>query len=82
MKSVLIYHVPNPDKRPEKYAHHMLFIFYPFQKESDLCSVESGTHMKTLGDPGVKNIVNENKLKFEPFAELVDRLLCKSNTQP
>ena len=64
-------------QRPEKYAHHMLFMFYPFRKESDLCSVESGTYMENLSDPVVKN---ENKLKFEPFAELVDAALTDYRT--
>ena len=30
VKSVLRYHVPNCHKNPEKYAHYMLFMFYPF----------------------------------------------------
>ena len=80
VKSVLRYHVPSPHKRPEKYAHHMLFMFYPFRKESDLCSVESGTYMENIGDPVVKNVVNKNKLKFEPFAELVDVALTEYRT--
>ena len=27
---VLRYHVPNKDRYPEKFAHHLLFMFYPF----------------------------------------------------
>ena len=30
--------------------------------------------------PVVKNVVNENKLKFEPFAELVDAVLTDYRT--
>ena len=62
---------------------HIISYAYAFHKESDLCSVESGTYMEKLGDTFVKNIVNENKLKSEPFAELVDvnRLSYRSNTQ-
>ena len=80
VKSVLRYHVPNQHNHPEKYAHHMLFMFYPFRNESDLCAGESGTYMKTLCDPAVIDIVNENKLKFEPFAELVDAALTDYRT--
>ena len=29
---VLGYHVPNKHKDPEAYAHHLLFMFYPFCK--------------------------------------------------
>ena len=28
---VLQYHVPNKFKDPEGYAHHLLFMFYPFR---------------------------------------------------
>ena len=80
VKSVLRYHVQNPHKQPEKYAHHLLFMFYPFHKESDLCSVEIGLYMEIHCDPVIKNIVNENKQKFEPFAELVDSTLTDYRT--
>ena len=79
VKSVLRYYVPNCHKYPEKYAH-MLFMFFPFRKESDLCSTESGTYMEKLCDPIVKNIVNDNRIKFEPFADLVDTALADFHT--
>ena len=37
VKKVLRYHIPNQNKKPKKYAHLMLFMFYPFRIESDLC---------------------------------------------
>ena len=55
-------------------------MFYPFHKESDLYPVESGAYMEKLGDPVVKNVVNENKLKFERFSELVDAELTDYHT--
>ena len=35
-RAVLRYHVPNQHKYPEKYAHHLLFMYYPFRSESEL----------------------------------------------
>ena len=35
---VLRYHVPTRHKDPEEYAHHLLFMFYPFWVESELKS--------------------------------------------
>ena len=58
----------------------MLFMFYPFRIESDLCSVEIGTYMETLCDPVLKNIVNEKKQKFQLFTELVDSTLTDYRT--
>ena len=75
VKLVLRYHVPNRHKNPEKYAHHVLFMFYPFRVESELCRTTSGTYMEKLLDSVVQAVINENKLKFEPFADLVDTAL-------
>ena len=36
VRAILHYHEPNPDKYPEKYAHHLLFTFYPFHNEDNL----------------------------------------------
>ena len=43
VKAILRYHTPNRVKHPEKYSHHVLFMFYPFRKESDLLGSMSGT---------------------------------------
>ena len=80
VKSVLRYHVPNRHKNPEKYAHHILFMFYPFRDESELCSTVSGTYMEKLSDPIVQATVNENKSKIEPFGDLVDSALLDFRT--
>ena len=80
VKSVLRYHVPNRHKNPEKYAHHILFMFYPFRDESELCSTVSGTYMEKLNDPIAQATVNENKSKIEPFGDLVDSALLDFRT--
>ena len=50
-------------------------MFYPIRNELELCETASGTYMEKLLDPNVQGVVNENKLKFEPFADLVDTAL-------
>ena len=75
VKAVLRYHVPNRHKKPEQYAHHLLFLFFPFRNESESCCTPSGTYMEKLNEPQVLTVVNENKQKFEPFADLVDLAL-------
>ena len=47
-KAVLRYHVPNQHKRPEEFAHHILFMYYPFRSEAELCQTDSGTYMEKL----------------------------------
>ena len=66
VKSVLRYHVPNKHKYPEKYAHHILFMFYQFRNEEELHRTSSGTYLEKLHQPDVLRSVNENKTKFEP----------------
>ena len=75
VKAVLRYHVPNRHMKPELYAHHLLFMFFPFRNESELCCDVSGTYMGKLNQPNVLRIVNQNKQKFEPFSDLVDTAL-------
>ena len=51
----------------------MLFMFYPFRTEDDLCL--NNSYMNMLYEPGVIDIINTNKQKFEPYAELVETAL-------
>ena len=79
VKAVLRYHVPNQHKRPEEYTHHILFMYYPFRNEVELYETDSGTYMDKLLNSDVTRIVNDNKVKMEPYGELVDVAL--SNLQ-
>ena len=72
VKAVLRYHVPNPHKYAERYAHHLLFMFYLFRKEADLMSAETGMYMDRLNEPSVITTINANKQIFEPYGDLVD----------
>jgi len=74
-KCVLRYHVPSRDKNPEGYAHHLLLMFYPFRKESELLNENSGTYTEKLLEDGVLDILNRNKIICEPFGELVEEAM-------
>ena len=70
-KCVLRYHVPSKEKKPEHYAHHLLFMFFPFRNENELKD-ESGTYTEKLFLPEVLEEINKNKEHFEPFGDVVD----------
>ena len=74
VKKVLRYYTPNKDKHPEKYAHHLLMLFFPFRDEERDLKVNDSYSLK-LSDPTVLEIVNMNKLIFEPNTELVELAL-------
>ena len=75
VKAVFRYHVPNRHKYPEKYAHHLLFMYYPFPNEQDLKAFNSGMYTEKLTEAGILDIINANKQVFEPFGDLVDSAL-------
>ena len=58
IRAVLRYHVPNRHKYPEKYAHHLLFMYCPFRSETELLN---DTYLEKLSQPGVLDTVNSNK---------------------
>lgn len=78
VKAVLRYHVPNENKYPERYAHHLLFMFYPFRNENDL--KHNGSYVEKLNESGVLPIINRNRKIFEPFADLVNSALVNMRT--
>ena len=71
-KCILRYYIPNQTTQPEEYAHHMLFMFFPFRNESDLNATVSRTYSEKLLEPTVTKIVNKNRKACEPFADAVD----------
>ena len=77
VRAALWYHVPNPNRNPERYAHHLLFSFYPFRDEGNLKHPPiSGDYLAKLQQPEVLNIVNQNKLVMEPFSDFVGAALA------
>ena len=79
-KLVLRYYKPNRQLYPEKFAYHVLLLFYPFINESDLFS-KDGPYSSKLLEPVVSAIVNQNRQIYEPNNELIDSLLLEISKQ-
>ena len=73
VRAVLQYHVPNPNRNPEQYVHHLLFSFYPSRDKGNLKHAPiSGNYLAKLQQPEVLNVVNQNKPVMELFSDFVD----------
>ena len=59
-------------KDPEGYAHYLLFMFYPFRDEFELKVGQPSSYSSKLSEPGVLEIVNNNKSLVEPYSDLVN----------
>ena len=66
---------PKCHKYPEKYAHHLLFMFYHFRNKENLKSSNLGTFSEKLQQPAILDTVNRNKQFFEPYGDLVESTL-------
>ena len=82
VKRVVRYHTPNPVSNAEAYAHHLMMLFLPFRQESDLLCQTSNCYVAKLNNPEILSIVNENKLKFEPWSNMGDQVLMNGNFTP
>ena len=58
---------------PEKFAHHVLLLFYPSILFYQLLSGFPPLYQNKLQEQGVQDVVNTNKIKFEPYGDLVDK---------
>ena len=79
VRKVLRYHVPNSMLYPEKYAHHLLMLFYPFRNENELLSGTPLLYQNKLLEPDVQDVVNNNRFKFEPYGDLVEEAYAHYN---
>ena len=79
VRGILWYHEPNNSLYPGKYAHHLLILFYQFWDEKDLLSGCLSLYQNKLLEPGVQTVANSNKIKFEPFGNLVDDSYSRYN---
>ena len=57
---VLQYHVPNKFKDPESYAHHLLFMFYPFLDKCEVKVGQPSSYSSKLSESGVLEIATNN----------------------
>ena len=62
----------------EEFAH-VLLLFYPFRDEKELLSGFPPLYQNKLQEQGVQDVVNTNKIKFEPYGDLVDQAYSKFN---
>ena len=81
---VLRYHLPNKFKDPEGYAHHLLLMFYSFRDECELKVGRPSSYSSKLSEPGVIEVINNNKSLVEPHSDLVNDafLNYRSNISP
>ena len=79
-KCVLKHHTPNPNAQPEAYAHHLLFLYFPFRIEAELNATLSGTYSEKLSEGGVLDVINANKAMCEPYGDVVDEAFLHFNT--
>ena len=73
VRRILRYHTPNRILSSEKFAHHVLVLFYLFRGEKELLSGFPPFYQNKMQEQGAQDIVNINKTKFEPYGDLVDQ---------
>ena len=78
MRTILHYHEPNQYNYPKKYAHHLLFTFYPFRNEYN--SKLDGSYFAKLKQSSVLDIINLNTQKLNPYSELFNNALLNLQT--
>ena len=76
--TILRYYEPNSHKYPEKYAHLLLFTFYPFRNEGNLKL--HGSYFAKLQQSGVSDIINLNRQKLNLYSKLVNNALLNLQT--
>ena len=78
VRQFLRYHKPNKHLFPEKFAHHVLLLFFPFRDKKMLSGCPP-LYQNKLQQQGVQYVVNRNKIKFEPYGDLVDQAFSQFN---
>ena len=68
------FYIPNQQTQPEEYAHHLFFMYYPFGNKNDLKSGNTPTFNNKLTELDVISLVNQNRVRVEPFATIVDNV--------
>ena len=56
-----------------------MLLFFPFRDEKKLISSYPSIYQNKLQDQGVQDFVNRNKIKFEPYSDLVDQAFSQFN---
>ena len=74
IKAVIRFHTPSKAKEPEKFYHHLLMLYFPWRKETDLLG-DGQLYSPKLQEPDVFSKVETNRRTFEPNAEAIDAAL-------
>ena len=74
VKDVIRYHTPNKTKEPERYLHHLLFLYHPWRQEIELIGNEQ-TYMSKFYEPHVQAVVEHNRNIFQPDSGAVTEAL-------
>ena len=72
VSKILRYHVANKILYPEKFARHVLLLFYIFRDRKELLSGLPLLCQNKLQKPEVQDVVNFNKIKNKPYNNLVE----------
>ena len=79
VRRILRYHMSNKLLSPEKSAHHVMLLFFPFRDEKQLLSSCTPLYQNKLPEQWVQDVVNRNKIKFEPYGDFVDKAFSQFN---
>ena len=74
IKAVIRFHTPSKIKEPEKFYHHLLMLYFPWRKETDLLG-DDQLYSTKFQEPKVFSKVETNRRTFEPNAEAIDTAL-------
>ena len=66
--------MPNKLLFPEKISHHAMLSFF--------LSGDSPLYQNKLQEQGVQDVRNRNKIKFEPYGDLVDNAFSRFKENP
>ena len=70
------YQLPNKLLSLEKFAHHVLILFYPLIDEKEILSGFLPMSQNKLQEEGVQDLASINKKKFEPMVIYLIKLSC------
>ena len=71
--------MPNKLLFLEKFAHHVLLLFYLFSDEKELLSSFPPLYQNKLQEQAFQDVVHIKKIKFEPYSDLVDQAYSNFN---
>ena len=74
IKAVIRFHTPSKAKESEKFYHHLLMLYFPWRKETDLLGDDQLYYTK-FQEPEVFSKVETNRRTFEPNVEAIDTAL-------